>query len=55
MARLDLYLLGALEIVLNDTPVTDRLHRKARALLAYLAIEAGRSHQRNALTGRYPL
>ena len=36
MARLTLYLLGALEIKLDDTPVTDRVHRKARALLAYL-------------------
>jgi len=49
MARLARSLLGALEIRVDEAPVTDRLHRKARALLAYLAIEAGRPHRRDSL------
>jgi len=49
MARLALSLLGALEIKVDETPVTDRLYRKGRALLAYLAIEAGRPHRRDSL------
>lgn len=50
MARLSLSLLGAFDTRLNGEPVvfpTD----KARALLAYLAVEADHPHRRDALAG----
>ncbi len=49
MARLTISLLGPLEVVLNDQPVTHLVTGKVRALLAYLAVEAGRAHRRQTL------
>jgi predicted ATPase/DNA-binding SARP family transcriptional activator len=45
-ARLSLALLGSFEVTLDDHPVTTFESVKVRALLAYLAVEAGRSHTR---------
>ncbi len=45
-ARLSLALLGSFEVTLNGHPVTTFESVKVRALLAYLALEAGRSHTR---------
>jgi DNA-binding SARP family transcriptional activator/predicted ATPase len=49
MARLTLSLLGSFEIELHGQPVTRSTKGKARALLAYLAVEADRAHRREAL------
>src|SRR5512134_1167984 len=51
MARLSLSLLGPLRITLDGLPVGGFVYNKARALLVYLAIEAERPHQRDALVG----
>lgn len=45
-ARLSLSFLGSFEVTLDGHPVTTFESIKVRALLAYLAIEAGRSHAR---------
>jgi predicted ATPase/DNA-binding SARP family transcriptional activator len=45
-ARLSLALLGSFEVTLDGKPVTTFESVKVRALLAYLAVEAGRSHAR---------
>ena len=49
-SRLELNLLGALEILRDSVPVSLR-YEKLRALLAYLAVEQGRPHPREALVG----
>jgi predicted ATPase/DNA-binding SARP family transcriptional activator len=51
MARLSLFLLGSFQVILDGTPVTEFRSDKTRALLAYLALEAGRPHRRDTLTG----
>ena len=51
MTRLSLSLLGPFEVLLDREPVTDFATDKARALLAYLAVEADRPHRRDALAG----
>ena len=51
MARLSLSLLGPLRIALDGQPAPNFAYAKARALLAYLAVEAGRPHHRDALVG----
>jgi len=51
MNRLSISLLGPFQVALNGEPVTDFATDKARALLAYLAVEADRSHRRDALAG----
>src|SRR5919201_1414970 len=51
MARLSLALLGPLRITLDGQPVSGFAYNKARALLAYLAVEAERPHQRDGLVG----
>jgi predicted ATPase/DNA-binding SARP family transcriptional activator len=51
MARLSLSLLGPLQIASDDETVTDLATDKARALLAFLAIETKRPHRRDALAG----
>src|SRR3954453_16750968 len=47
--RLSLALLGTFEVTLDDLPVTTFESVKVRALLAYLAVEAGRTHERTFL------
>ena len=49
MTRLSLALLGPMQITLDGQPVGGFTYHKARALLAYLAVEAGRPHHRDAL------
>ncbi len=51
MPRLSLHLLGPARVTLDDRPVSDFATDKARALLFYLAVEAGSAHRREALTG----
>ncbi len=51
MPRLELQLLGPFRAMLNGQPVTDQLTGKLRALLGYLAVEAGRPHHRESLAG----
>jgi predicted ATPase/DNA-binding SARP family transcriptional activator len=51
MARLRLSLLGALQLTLDGQPVSGFAYNKARALLAYLAVEADRPHHRDTLVG----
>jgi predicted ATPase/DNA-binding SARP family transcriptional activator len=51
MARLILSLLGAYTVMLDDQPLTTFELDKARALLAYLAVEARRPHRRETLAG----
>jgi DNA-binding SARP family transcriptional activator/predicted ATPase len=49
MARLSLFLLGAFQATLDGKPVTAFGSIKARALLAYLAVESDRPHRREKL------
>ena len=51
MTRLSLALLGPMQITLDGQPVSGFAYNKARALLVYLAVEADRPHQRDALVG----
>lgn len=53
MSHLALTLLGSFQVYLNGQPVTDFRSNKVRALLAYLAIEADRPHQRARLAGLF--
>ena len=49
MPRLSLAFVGAFEARLDDRPITGFETVKVRALLAYLALEAGRPHRREAV------
>ena len=49
MAHLSISLLGPFQVSLDNRPVTGFDSNKVRALLAYLAVEADRPHQRDAL------
>jgi DNA-binding SARP family transcriptional activator len=51
MTRLIISLLGSFQVTLGGSPVTDFATDKARALLAFLAVEADRPHRREALAG----
>ena len=51
MARLKIFLLGSFQVTLDSEPLTNFESDKARALLAYLAVEADRPHRREALAG----
>jgi WD40 repeat protein/DNA-binding SARP family transcriptional activator len=51
MAALSIRLFGPFEVELDGEPVTGFATDKARALLAYLAVEADRPHRREALAG----
>jgi DNA-binding SARP family transcriptional activator len=51
MARLRISLLGPFEVWLDGEPITSFHSDKVRALLAYLAVEAGRPHRRETLAG----
>ncbi len=51
MAHLALYLFGPFQATLDGQEVTTFATDKARALLAYLAVEADRPHRRDALAG----
>lgn len=51
MARLTLSVLGEFQVMLDDVPVSSIKWDKVRALLAYLVVEAGRSHRRETLIG----
>ena len=48
---LTLSLLGGLEVTRAGRPVTTFRREKVRALLVYLAVEAGRPHLRTSLAG----
>jgi len=51
MPHLTLSLLGSLHITLDQQPVIGFTYHKARALLAYLAVEQDRIHHRDAIVG----
>jgi predicted ATPase/DNA-binding SARP family transcriptional activator/Tfp pilus assembly protein PilF len=51
MTRLSLSLLGPFQVTLDGKPITDFTTDKARALLAYLTVEADRPHRREVLAG----
>ena len=51
MARLSIRLLGQFLVALDGKSITGFSTNKARALLAYLAVEADRAHHRQALAG----
>ena len=51
MARLSISLLGPFQVRLDDQEVTGFDSDKARALLAYLALESDHPHRREALAG----
>lgn len=51
MANLTLGLLGSLQVMVADAPITSFESDKARALLAYLAVESHRPHRRESLLG----
>lgn len=51
MSRLNISLLGSLQIKLDRSPLTDFATDKARALLVYLTVESDRPHRREALAG----
>ena len=52
MPRLSLALLGPFHLTLDGRPAPSLATDKARALLAYLAVEADRPHRRESLAGR---
>jgi DNA-binding SARP family transcriptional activator len=49
MAHLSISLLGPFQVSLDARPATSFESNKARALLAYLAVEADRPHRRDVL------
>ncbi len=49
MARLTLTLFGSFQVTIDDRSVTEFATDRARALLAYLAVERDRPHRREAL------
>jgi len=51
MPSLSITLLGSMQVMLDDKLITEFTTDKARALLAYLAVEADRPHRRDALSG----
>ncbi len=51
MSRLSISLMGSFRVTLDGEPVTDFATDNARALLAYLSVEAGQAHRRDALAG----
>jgi predicted ATPase/DNA-binding SARP family transcriptional activator len=51
MAHLALRVLGSLQVLIDDTPVTMLESDKVCALLVYLAVEADRPHRRESLVG----
>jgi len=51
MARLSLSLLGPFHTALDGEPIITFESNRVRALLAYLAVEAGRPHRRDTLAG----
>jgi predicted ATPase/DNA-binding SARP family transcriptional activator len=53
MAHLSLGVLGSLQVLLDDTPVTTFESDKVCALLVYLAVEADRPHRRESLVGLF--
>jgi DNA-binding SARP family transcriptional activator len=53
VASLSLCLLGGFRAELNGEPIAAFESNKVRALLAYLAVEAGRPHQRSMLAGLF--
>ena len=51
MAHLSLGVLGSLQVLIDDTPVTMLESNKVCAFLVYLAVEADRPHRRESLAG----
>jgi DNA-binding SARP family transcriptional activator len=51
MPHLSLSLLGSFQVVLDDQPITELKSDKARALLAYLSVEAEQTHRCDRLAG----
>jgi len=51
MARLTIHLMGTFQAAVEGVPVTGFESEKARALLAYLAVESDRDHRRERLAG----
>jgi predicted ATPase/DNA-binding SARP family transcriptional activator/Tfp pilus assembly protein PilF len=51
MTKLSIRLLGPLQVTLDGQPLTDFATDKARALLAYLAVESDHSQRRDTLAG----
>ncbi|MEM7030421.1 MAG: BTAD domain-containing putative transcriptional regulator [Chloroflexota bacterium] len=51
MAELKLTFLGSFSVSVDEKPLTNFATDKVRALLAYVALEAGQAHNRSALAG----
>ncbi len=51
MAHLSLGVLGSLQVLLDDRPITTFESDKVAALLVFLAVEADRPHRRESLVG----
>jgi len=51
MPHLSISLLGPIQVSLDGQAIGGFAYNKARALLAYLAVEADRVHQRDAIVG----
>ena len=51
MPKLAISLFGPFHVTLDGTPVTEFKTNKVQALLAYLAVEADRAHDREKLAG----
>ena len=49
VSRLRIFLFGPYRVTLDDLPLSTFATDKVRALLAYLAVESGRAHRREAL------
>ena len=51
MPHLTLSLLGPMQVDLDGQPISGFTYNKARALLAYLAVESDQPHPRDAIVG----
>lgn len=53
MARLNISLLGPIQVTLDGQPITRFKSNKVRALLTYLVVEADKPHRRETLAGLF--
>jgi predicted ATPase/DNA-binding SARP family transcriptional activator len=51
MARLDISLLGPIRVTRDGSPISEPTYAKVMALLAFLAVESDRPHQRASIAG----
>ncbi|MGO3169405.1 hypothetical protein, partial [Senegalia sp. (in: firmicutes)] len=53
MAKLNIYLLGRVEILLNDESIIDKLSHKSIGILNYMAVEKNKKFNRNKIADMF--